>query len=255
MSISKVLCTALATVAVGSVMADMTNLVIPYSSTGDTYGDGVGVLDNEWYALCWSSSDTFAGLDANLAPVASGDEMIIARPLALNGGCRSVFFNVNPVGANDNDRSSGNFFVVMLDTRNGATTLDATTKVVSGKTVPATVNGSAAAVKIDLDGAQYATSSSGTVGTESTFVAATSDDMTPAKIAGIEIVNGQAVVTVENMNPYISYTLKTGASVDSLSTATIAPKKGSFAKEKADTFEFVLEDGEDAKFFQLQRAE
>ena len=248
MSISKVLCTALATVAVGTLFAaDANSTLITFSSSGDKYADGSPVLDGEWYALCWSANETFGGLDADCNPIAEGDEVLRAISIAKGGvGCPRVVFVLDSTEA----KTTGNYFVYMLDTRTSATAV-ATDADNNGR--PDKVNSTTVAMT--------ASSSSGvgnggisTKGeTGKTAVASASDVLIdePAKIVSIDPNGNDVVITVANINPVLRYDIKYGKTIGAITTAT-TDRKGGFGGDGTVTFSISKEN---ANFFQLKLAE
>lgn len=242
--VAKVLFAFVAAAMVGSAMAaSLSSATVPFLSTGDTYADGTPVIDGEWYVLCWSARNTFAGLKPDLTPVAEGDRVVGKAPLAENGGCDATFVVNNPP-------TGGNYFMVMLDTRIAPDKLAAK---VNG--LPATVNGTGVAIAValsDVKGGQWASTVTGS-GT-STFDPVIGDNFKPAKISGISVEGDQAVITVSDMSLGAKYIVKSGSTLDNINTTGITEATaGSFANGGTADFTFVV-DSDDARFFQVFQA-
>lgn len=241
----------------GYAFASTQNTVIPFSSTGDKYGDGEYVIDNEWYVLCWSPNETFGGFDDTLTPLVSDDKVIVAVPFAKDHGC-SVTFNVSPGKVAD----GGNFFVYLLDTRVSANSLE-TSKVenAAGLTVPASVKGSVLAKAVDLtDDSEESstkvasfTTAQESVANDNTYEATLGENLVPASISNISFLDDYAVIEVSDMNPYIKYIVKYGTSpkdISSVDPENAPAQKGAFSTELKGDFKFVV-DKDAAKFFQV----
>jgi len=124
------------------------DVVITYQTGGeDKYADGVTVLPNEFYALVWSSSDTFGGYNANGKLKNSGDKQLGIGPdagitLLGNMGLSPTYAVVD--GTVAQSLPAGYLHVVMLDTRNADETLSTPDKVTVGTEVvevPSAING------------------------------------------------------------------------------------------------------------------
>lgn len=65
------------------------------SSHDDYYSDGTCVADGECYALVWNEKGKdFSGFNADGTLVSSSDRLILVAPLAENGRCPNVLFQV-----------------------------------------------------------------------------------------------------------------------------------------------------------------
>ena len=96
---------------------DAANRLLSFHTTGpDYYADGSVVLDNEWYALVWSSDGQFNGIDVNNNPIRENDRIILMAPLAENGHCPYTIFQID--SCSTNNFSYGEYAVYILDTRN-----------------------------------------------------------------------------------------------------------------------------------------
>jgi len=88
----------------------------------DKYQDGTYVLDGEFYALVWSSGETFAGFNADATLVdQKNNKVIVARPYASERHLEEFSHQVS--NAEDGAYSGGVFHIVLLDTRKADGTL------------------------------------------------------------------------------------------------------------------------------------
>jgi hypothetical protein len=87
---------------------------IVFSTLGpDKYADGSTVLDGELYALVWTSDGVFDGFSADGKAVDEKDKILIAAPLAKDGRCPKVMFQIPKANA----ATYGKFEVFLMDTR------------------------------------------------------------------------------------------------------------------------------------------
>lgn len=244
----KMFVAALAALAGASVFASESNTFISFSSTGDTYADGTPVIDGEWYVLISSSDGSFGGFNSDGTVAVEGQKVHCLAPLALDGGCRDTFFQITP----ENACKDGYYAIYLLDTRTSATTV-ASTK----EEVYANLKGWTQAAK----GGSNANSiyASNTTIDSSKFDISASDladaEENPAKITDISFDGDNAVITVENMHPALSYRVKYGASLDDVKTASTSnatnlqgPDNRSFSTKAT----FIISK-EDANFFRVVR--
>lgn len=87
---------------------------IVFSTLGpDKYADGSTVLDGELYALVWTSDGVFDGFSADGKAVDEKDKILIVAPLAKDGRCPKVMFQIPKANA----ATYGKFEVFLMDTR------------------------------------------------------------------------------------------------------------------------------------------
>ena len=93
--------------------AAIDDALLAFSTVGpDKYADGTTVLDGECYALVRTlPGATFGGIAADGTAVAETDEIVLLAPLAKDGRCPKVLFQI------PSDKSEGTFSVYLLDTR------------------------------------------------------------------------------------------------------------------------------------------
>ena len=228
---------AAALFAVGA-FADAANVLISFSTTADYYADGTPVLDGEWYALCWASDGVFDGINLDCEPVDENDRIFKLAPLARNGHCPYVLFQVDSREAPTN----GVFAVYLLDTR------DVTQSVVSpavekdGRRVPANVvNGSSSSMS-------YSTSTSlgnkiASSGISSSGSAADWKAVQP-KITAFEVFDSEVKITVAGMMSGLTYKVRMGETIDNMSSYSVTPET-----EGGEAF-FCI-DPKEARFFKV----
>ena len=97
---------------------------VSFSTRGpDRYADGTTVMDGECYALVWSADGVFEGLSANGEPVDSNDKVVLIAPMAKDGHCPEIVFQLPASVATS--LATGVYDVLLLDTR--VTRADGTT--------------------------------------------------------------------------------------------------------------------------------
>ena len=231
---------AAATFAVGA-FADAANVLISFSTEADYYADGIKVLDGEWYALCWSPRETFAGLDLNYNTLKSDEKVLILAPLAKGGRCPEVFFQIDSKEA----PTGGNYFVYLLDTRDVTGTAPAIAKTdkSSGRRVlDGVVNGSAEAQSFTAS----ASVGSSIASTSATGASIAADDWAPVqpKITAFEVKDAQVKITVAGMMSGLTYKVSMGEDLNDMTSYKIKPQT-----EAGEAF-FLL-DPKDARFFKV----
>ncbi len=242
---------AAALFAVGA-FADANNVLISFSTEADYYADGTPVLDGEWYALCWAQDGVFDGLKLDYSPVDPTEKVFKISPLAKDGHCPYVIFQVDSKEA----PSDGDYFVYVLDTRNAeGTSAAAPTLNDKGKRVPATeVNGlvpskSFTVVKSDDDGRKSSVSTIGASGAAVSDIWGYSevDNAKQARITAFKVEDAKVKITVSDMLPGVKYNVYMGESPSDFDTYGLTtPKTG------VETADFEIDPG-DAKFFRVVR--
>ena len=102
---------------VGSAFANgVDDARVSFSTKGpDCYADGSVVMDGECYALIWSKDGNFNGFDANGECIDPEDKIVLLAPVAKNGRCPPVLFQI-PAAEAENLKN-GQYAVYLLDTR------------------------------------------------------------------------------------------------------------------------------------------
>ena len=237
MKFSKFCFTLATAVFAAGAFADAANVLISFSTTADTYADGSPVKDGEWYALCWSPRETFAGLDLNYNTLKSDEKLLILAPLAKDGRCPYVLFQIDSKEA----PKGGNYFVYLLDTRDvtGASPASAKTDETSGRCVPdGVVNGSAEAQSFTASasvGSNIATGASAANGSWSAV---------QPKITAFEVKDAKVKITVAGMMKGLTYKVNMGEDLDDMKSFDV--------KSQAENGEaFFLIEPKDARFFKI----
>ena len=89
---------------------------VSFSTRGpDRYADGTTVMDGECYALVWSADGVFEGFSANGEPVDSNDKVVLIAPMAKDGHCPEIVFQLSASVAAS--LATGVYEVLLLDTR------------------------------------------------------------------------------------------------------------------------------------------
>ena len=233
----KTLIAVCAAVASAAVFAGMDNIVITFSTPGpDAYADGTPVVDGECYALVWTpDGEEFAGVNAD-GTAAGGSKVVLKAPVAKDGKCPRVQFQVDEdyVAANC---PNGTWGVVLLDTR--VFRLDAETGkpvVTDGRRVVESVGaknevngygliGSARAVK----GGAAEAAAMGGVAAASKAVA--SDAPAPV-VKNISVEGDYVYITITSTKPAYKYTLESGDTPAAVAEAAGAP--ADYGSESAD---------------------
>lgn len=241
MKFSKFCFTLATAVFAAGAFADAANVLISFSTTADTYADGTPVKDGEWYALCWSPRETFAGLDLNYNTLKSDEKLLILAPLAEGGRCPYVIFQVDSKEA----PTGGNYFVYLLDTRDvtGTTVASAKTDKISGRRVPdGVVNGSAEAQSFTAS-ASIGSSIASTSSTSASIVAGDWAAVQP-KITAFEVKDAKVKITVAGMMKGLTYKVNMGEDLDDMKSFDV--------KSQAENGEaFFLIEPKDARFFKI----
>lgn len=240
MKFSKFCFTLATAVFAAGAFADAANVLISFSTTADTYADGSPVKDGEWYALCWSPRETFAGLDLNYNTLKSDEKLLILAPLAEGGRCPYVIFQVDSKEA----PTGGNYFVYLLDTRDvTGTTVASATKDESGRCVPdGIVNGSAEAQSFTAS-ASIGSSIASTSSTSASIVAGDWAAVQP-KITAFEVKDAKVKITVAGMMSGLTYKVNMGEDLNKMESFEV--------ESQAENGEaFFLIDPKDARFFKI----
>lgn len=233
---------ATAMFAVGA-FADAANVLISFSTEKDYYADGItAVEDGEWYALCWSPRETFGGLDLNCNPIVDGDHVLILAPLAKDGRCPSVIFQVDSAVVKNLDLDKGHYFVYVLDTRDaeGRPAAKPEDEQIERLVPKTTMNGAIAAssgftayASVGQNVAKAAKVEEGTA----TWAAV------QPKITDFGVVGGKVNITVSGVLPSLTYKVLMGETPSTITVYDVNFKSGT------GSVEFKELDPGTAKFF------
>ena len=183
--------------------AAIDDALLAFSTVGpDKYADGTTVLDGECYALVWTKNGaTFGGIAADGTAVAETDKIVLLAPVAKDGRCPNVLFQIDSAKADE--LADGTYGVYLLDTRvvSNGTTKPAGIKngklsLVNGyglatkatKVGKATAGGVTTAEEKDSDGGQVVAAG-----------AAAPKDLPQPKITSIKIEGDYVKLTVQNL--------------------------------------------------------
>lgn len=195
--------------------AAIDDALLAFSTVGpDKYADGTTVLDGECYALVRTlPGATFGGIAADGTAVAETDEIVLLAPLAKDGRCPKVLFQI------PSDKTEGTFSVYLLDTRVQAE--DGTVKpagAANGK--PKLVNGyglATEATKVAKATAGGATTAAEkeTAGGEAVVAgAAIPKNVQQPKITSIKIEGDYVKLTVQNLPGFMRVSSGADVSAD-----------------------------------------
>lgn len=180
--------------------AAQNDALLTFSTKGpDKYADGTTVLDGECYALVWTAKgNTFAGLDASGNPVSAADEVVLVAPVAKDGKCPVILFQIDVAKAEA--MAGGSYGVYLLDTRVATANGVKPTGTKSGK--PALVNGyGLASETAAFAGNQFASAveQESEDGQAVSAAAAVPKNVKQPKIKAIRIEGDNVFLTVENL--------------------------------------------------------
>jgi hypothetical protein len=195
---------------------------LSFSTKGpDRYADGSVVMDGECYALVWSKDGNFDGFSANGECIDSEDRIVLIAPIAKDGRCPPVLFQIPEAEAEV--LKNGQYSVYLLDTR-----------VASGETVRpcGTVNGKlalmngygSASANLAINGAnadKKAEESETTLGGQvASSLSAAPLDCTQPRIKSMRIEGDNVFITVENLKGFMR--VSSGSDVSASDAATAA---------------------------------
>ena len=198
--------------------AAIDDALLAFSTVGpDKYADGTTVLDGECYALVWTKNGaTFGGIAADGTAVAETDKIVLLAPVAKDGRCPNVLFQIDSAKADE--LADGTYGVYLLDTRvvSNGTTKPAGIKngklsLVNGyglatkatKAGKATAGGVTTAEEKDSEGGQLVAAG-----------AAAPKDLPQPKITSIKIEGDYVKLTVQNLPGYMRVSSGADVSAD-----------------------------------------
>ena len=192
--------------------------LITFSTEGaepDRYADGTPVMDGECYALVWSKDGVFEGLKADGSTIDSEDRILLVAPLARDGHCPEIVFQVTSDIASQ--LASGKYSVVLLDTRVNTAGVVAPRGLAGGKLNM--VNGYGQVTEsMKISASDHATidgmmQPGGYVAGEN---ASAVEGVSQPRIKNIQIVGDNVFLTVENLNGFMR--VQGGGTPDSVVT-------------------------------------
>ena len=237
-----------AVIAASALFADAGNTLVTFSTVGDVYADGAPVKDGEWYALCWSPNVSFGGISSECEPVVEGDKIFLMAPLAENGSCPTVVFQIDSKVA----PTGGNYFVYLLDTRGvdgePSKSVDGKPAIVSAAvaTTAKAKGGDGVSASTTVTNAKLSANAGGGVAWGASEV----DESKVGRpvIKSFRIEGDKAFIKVSNMHSSVLYNVFSGATPDEVTGTTLSLP---ISAEKNDV-EFCL-DKDQGKFFKVGR--
>ena len=210
----KLLSIGCAVMAMG-VFAAADDVLISFSTPGqDKYADGNPVLDGECYALVWTKGAQFGGINTDGTCVNAGDAIVLLAPLAKNGKCPPVVFEIDSAVYAEKKYAEGKFGVYLLDTRvkTEAGTV-ALAPIVDGK--PQLVNSYASTTTEKAASGQGNALTVGDPIRVDTF-----REIAAPTIAAMKVDGAVITVKVEGTDPTAAYQVVAGQTVNAVGDAT-----------------------------------
>ena len=207
---------AVAATAIGAFAGD--GYKFKFSSSGDTYADGTAVQNGEVYALVWTADGSFAGFNADGSLADAKNNDVMAYSIARNGGCPTTIFIA------DETHDGGFYQVYLLDTRaySDAGVADVPAGLAEGNTLTA-VKGYSAVTSAKFTAATANATAGVRTTVDGSATAAIPADVPTPVISDVKFDGGLVKITVENVVPYVQYTVsggKTPAASDQKDIAT-----------------------------------
>ncbi len=209
----KLLSIGCAVMAMGAFAA-ADDVLISFSTPGqDKYADGNPVLDGECYALVWTTGAQFGGINTDGTCVNKDDAIVLLAPLAKNGKCPPVVFEIDSAVYAEKKYAEGKFGVYLLDTRVKTEAGTALAPIVDGK--PQLVNSYASTTTEKSASGQGNALTVGDAIRVDTF-----REIAAPTIAAMKIVGAEITVTVEGTDPTAAYQVVAGQTVNAVGDAT-----------------------------------
>ena len=195
---------------------------LSFSTKGpDRYADGSVVMDGECYALVWSKDGNFDGFAANGECIDPEDRIVLIAPIAKDGRCPPVLFQIPEATANE--LSGGRYAVYLLDTRVAVGESVRPRGTVNGKL--ALMNGYGVASADLAIGALNSVNAMENAedkaeGQVASILSAAPADCAQPRIKAIRIEGDNVFLTVENLKGFMR--VRSGSDVSASDAATAA---------------------------------
>lgn len=194
---------------------------LSFSTKGpDRYADGSVVMDGECYALVWSKDGKFEGFSANGECIDPEDRIVLIAPIAKDGRCPPVLFQVPQAEAEE--LAGGQYAVYLLDTRVASGDAVRPYGTVNGKL--ALMNGYGAASANLAVGALNAKAAAetekGSSGLVASSVSAAPAGCEQPRIKSMRIEGDNVFLTVENLKGFMR--VRSGGDLTASDSATAA---------------------------------
>lgn len=193
----------MAFLSVTALSAGSDDAVLSFSTKGpDRYADGTTVMDGECYALVWSKDGVFDGLTAAGTPVDVDDKVVIVAPVAKDGRCPDINFQIDAAEADAN--ADGVYAVYLLDTRvktGGSVRPSGSSggmRALNG--YGAVTEGAVSVGAFDVKGVPEACSAAGQIAAVSAAVPA---DRAQPRVKNFRVDGDNVYLTVENLGGYL----------------------------------------------------
>ena len=206
-----------ATVAFANSVGDAR---ISFSTKGpDRYADGSVVMDGECYALVWSSDGKFDGFAANGACIDTYDRVVLMAPVAKDGRCPPVLFQIPQAEAEE--LAGGQYAVYLLDTRVASGDTMRPYGTVNGKLALMNGYGAASAnLAVGALNAKSAETGNGPAGLVASSVSAAPAGCEQPRIKSMRIEGDNVFLTVENLKGFMR--VRSGGDLTASDSATAA---------------------------------
>jgi len=193
---------------------------ISFSTKGpDRYADGSVVMDGECYALVWSSDGKFDGFAANGACIDTYDRVVLMAPVAKDGRCPPVLFQIPQAEAEE--LAGGQYAVYLLDTRVASGDAVRPYGTVNGKLALMNGYGAASAnLAVGALNAKSAETGKGSSGLVASSVSAAPADCEQPRIKSMRIEGDNVFLTVENLKGFMR--VRSGVDLTASDSATAA---------------------------------
>lgn len=200
---------------------------IVFSTVGpDKYADGSTVLDGELYALVWTNDGVFEGFSADGKALDEKDKILIVAPLAKDGRCPKVMFQISRAAA----VNYGKFEVFVMDTRVVASSGVVTPRGAANGKVNLVNGYGRVPAKISLSNLSSKAEGAAVANLNS----AAPKDASQPRVKAMRIEGDEVVLTVENLPGYMRVQSGRDASTsDSTGAALEVPASGDTVTIKA----------------------
>ena len=248
---------ALFACALASSGSSVEDHVLRFSSPGpDCYADGSPVADGECYALVWSPAGrAFSGFNADGTAASPDDRVVLAAPLAKDGRCPEVLFQV-PI-AEAAPLEGGTWSVCLVDTRTAAgvpagTAAGLPRRVNRWAVVKGAVKVSDASGLLAAPAAANAPTRGAAAGVRAATLSAVPESAPRPTITAMEVAGGVAAFAVADTVPYLTYTVESSEDLDGFGKDPYADRV-----DGDPDAEIVLNTDApgDTRFFRINRAE
>ncbi|MBO5941530.1 MAG: hypothetical protein J6R18_10095 [Kiritimatiellae bacterium] len=200
--------------AIGASANGVNDAWLSFSTKGpDRYADGSVVMDGECYALIWSEDGKFEGFSANGECIDPNDRVVLLAPVAKDGRCPSVLFQIPAAEADV--LSKGFCAVYLLDTRVVSEGKVRPSGSVNGRLLLLNGYGEASvnfAIKGSGKGETVKESGEAANGQVASMVSSVPSDCIQPRIKGIRIDGDNVFLTVENLKGFLRVSSGSGVS-------------------------------------------